>query len=174
MITIRPIEKNDDGSIAKVIRQVLEENHLDLPGTAYFDPQLDYMYDYYSSQPTSQYWIAEDNGKILGGVGLEQITPNNKQIGPVAEVQKLYLSAAIRGNGLGRSLMDKLLAYANNHNYQYLYLETIHHLQPAISLYETLGFEYLDEPLLNNVHPLMDVFMLKDLGKDKYETKVGK
>lgn len=165
MFIIRPIEKRDDAAIAKIIRQVLEENELDMPGTAYFDPQLDYMYHYYHSQPTSQYWIVEEDGVVLGGVGIAPIQVTNKQVNQVAEVQKLYLSPVARGKGLSHRLMDKVLAFALDHHYHYLYLETIHHLKPAIKLYEGLDFEYLDEPLLEDVHPMMNTFMLKDLLK---------
>ena len=38
---IRPIKAEDDTKIAKIIRYNLERFHLDIPGTDYFDKELD-------------------------------------------------------------------------------------------------------------------------------------
>lgn len=44
---IRPITPQDDLRIAAIIRANLKERHLDTPGTAYFDPELDHLSQYY-------------------------------------------------------------------------------------------------------------------------------
>ena len=41
--TIRLITEKDDQAIADIIRKSLEKFHLDIPGTVYFDPQLDHL-----------------------------------------------------------------------------------------------------------------------------------
>lgn len=60
MVLIRLIAKKDEPVIAAIIRSVLEESHLDVPGTAYFDPELDYMYDYYQKFTDNAYWVVEE------------------------------------------------------------------------------------------------------------------
>ena len=40
---IRPITADDDAAIAAIIRDNLRAAHLDIPGTAYFDPELDHL-----------------------------------------------------------------------------------------------------------------------------------
>ena len=47
----RKIEAADDRKIAKIIRANLEKHNLDIPGTAYFDPQLDCLRAYYKADP---------------------------------------------------------------------------------------------------------------------------
>ena len=37
------ITEDDDAAIAAIIRANLERYHLDIPGTAYFDPELDHL-----------------------------------------------------------------------------------------------------------------------------------
>ncbi|WNZ90854.1 hypothetical protein QYR59_05450 [Streptococcus iniae] len=44
---IRLIKASDNHVIARIIRQSLKAVGLDQPGTAYSDPQLDNLYEYY-------------------------------------------------------------------------------------------------------------------------------
>ena len=39
----RKIKEADDQKIAEIIRENLQRLHLDIPGTAYFDPELDHL-----------------------------------------------------------------------------------------------------------------------------------
>lgn len=57
MLKYREIEAKDDPQIVRIIRNNLEKAHLDIPGTAYFDPELDHLSTYYDS--------ARRNGYIL-------------------------------------------------------------------------------------------------------------
>ncbi|MCY3066316.1 hypothetical protein [Aerococcus mictus] len=47
MTTIRPIQAKDDRQLAKIIRHSLESVGLDQPGTAYYDPELDHLSQFY-------------------------------------------------------------------------------------------------------------------------------
>lgn len=178
MVLIRPIAKEDEPVIAAIIRSVLEESHLDVPGTAYFDPELDYMYDYYQKLTDNAYWVVEEQGRLVGGVGIglldeslelpikghpELLAEKATKIGKVGELQKLYLLPEARGKGYSRRLMDTVMAFAIDQGYDFLYLETIKSLETAIVLYKKLGYEFLDEPLLSGDHTFMDTFMMKDL-----------
>ena len=51
---IRNICTKDDAVIAKIIRTNLQRYHLDIPGTAYFDPELDHLSAFYAEHPRSQ------------------------------------------------------------------------------------------------------------------------
>lgn len=181
MIKIRPIAREDEPVIAAIIRSVLEESHLDVPGTAYFDPELDYMYDYYQKLVDSAYRVVEDHGHLVGGVGLgllsgslelpfkghsELSAEKATKVVKVGELQKLYLLPEARGKGYSRRLMDTVTAFAVEMGYDFLYLETIRRLETAIVLYEKLGYRFLYEPLLPGDHILMDTFMMKDLNAE--------
>lgn len=157
---IRPITPADDAQIAQIIREDLRQFHLDIPGTAYFDPELDHLSLYYGAAPERRtYFIAADrDGQVLGGAGVAEFSG----LPCCAELQKLYLSDAARGRGLGRRLMQAVQDHARSLGYQQLYLETHSDLKAAIGLYEKLGFRRIDR-LPGSPHSTMDRFYLKAL-----------
>ena len=52
---IRPILPEDDARLAQIIRQNLEKKHLNIPGTAYFDPELAHLSRYYAALRQSKH-----------------------------------------------------------------------------------------------------------------------
>lgn len=156
----RKIEAADDRKIAKIIRANLEKHNLDIPGTAYFDAQLDCLSAYYNAEPKKRaYFIAlDENDKIIGGVGIAEFDG----LCDCAEIQKLYLDDSSKGKGYGRELMKIAENEARKSGYKQLYLETHSNLTAAIYLYEKSGFKQIDRPK-ETVHGKMDRFYLKKL-----------
>lgn len=146
--------------IAGIIRTNLKNFDLDISGTAYFDPELDCLSRYYFALPKKRaYFIAEDDNKqIIGGVGVAEF----ENIEHCAEIQKLYLTDAAKGKGIGRVLMQTAEIFARDKNYKKLYLETHSNLKAAIRLYEKLGFVETDRPAFV-FHSTMDRFYVKDI-----------
>lgn len=72
MLNYRRIEAADDKRIAEIIRMNLKKLHLDVPGTAYFDPELEHLSAYYNINPSKRvYFVALDpEGQVVGGVGI--------------------------------------------------------------------------------------------------------
>ncbi|MFC7363957.1 MULTISPECIES: GNAT family N-acetyltransferase [Bhargavaea] len=156
---IREIVKKDNPAIEKIIKRSLESFGLDIPGTAYFDPQLASLSAYYQELPNSKYWvITDEHGVVMGGVG---IAPFGKHAG-VCELQKLYIMSEAQGQGLSKQLMETALRFAMEH-YSHCYLETMEKLQVANRLYERLGFRKLDRPLDGSEHGTMDTWYIKEL-----------
>jgi len=158
-ITFRKIEEKDNKELAELIRTVFREFKIDLPGTVYFDPTTDNLYKLFTT-PGSEYWLAEENGKIIGGCGIYP-TPGLPE--GCAELVKLYLSASSRGKGIGRMLMEKSFESAKKLNYKQLYLESLPELGKAISLYDKAGFRHLSSRLGNSGHFGCNIWMIKDL-----------
>lgn len=159
-ITIRPITAQDDQAIAEIVRQNLKAYHLDIPGTAYFDQELDCLSEYYSAQPDRRrYFIAEqEDGTVIGGVGIAEFSGFEH----CAELQKLYLADEAKGKGFGKQLMQTAEQYAKAAGYRLLYLETHTNLETAIGLYEKLGFRRIEKPAAV-LHSTMNRFYLKQL-----------
>lgn len=157
---IRSIKTEDNLEIAKIIRNNLERFHLDIAGTAYFDKELDSLSSYYMLKPDKRkYFIVTDNkGTVIGGIGVAELDG----IDNCAEIQKLYLSDAAKGKGLGKKLMHTAEEFAQDAGYSRLYLETHSNLEAAIGLYERLGFHRIDKPE-TVLHSTMNRFYLKDL-----------
>lgn len=158
-ILFRLIEEKDNEEIAELIRSVFREFNIARPGTVYFDPTTDDLYTLFKT-PGSEYWIAEENGIIIGGCGVFP-TPNLPE--GYAELVKLYLASSFRGKGIGWRLMEKTFESARRLQYRHLYLESLPELGKAISLYERAGFRKLTTPLGNSGHFGCDIWMTKDL-----------
>jgi putative acetyltransferase len=158
-ITFRTIEKRDNKELAELIRSVFREFKIDKPGTVYFDPTTDNLFELFTT-PGSEYWIAEENGIIVGGCG---VFPTHGLPEGCAELVKLYLTATLRGKGIGRQLMEKTIASAKRIGYKELYLESLPELGKAISLYEKAGFRFIPAPMGNSGHFGCHIWMLKDL-----------
>ena len=160
MLHYRKIEAADDRRVAEIIRGNLERLHLDLPGTAYFDPQLDHMSAYYDSGAGRRIYFAalDEQGQIIGGVGVAEFDG----LPDCAELQKLYLDEAAKGRGYGKAFVELAEHWAREAGYRQLYLETHSNLKAAMALYEKLGFRQIDRPEAV-LHSTMDHFYLKEL-----------
>jgi putative acetyltransferase len=158
-VIYRKIRKDDNKEIASLIRTVFREFHIDRPGTVYFDPTTDDLYNLFQT-PGSVYLIAEEDGEITGGCGIFP-TPGLPQ--GCAELVKYYLRADKRGKGTGWKLMEKSFEYAKEFGYKQLYLESLPELNKAINLYERAGFVSLPGPLGNSGHFGCTIWMIKDL-----------
>ena len=158
-ITIRPITARDDERIGAIARENLKAAGLDIPGTAYFDPEIMHLSRFYGADPARRsYYVSVDAcGNVLGGAGLAEFDPLEN----TAELQKLYLADAAKGHGLGTRLVRLMEERARELGYGRLYLETHSSLKTAIHLYEKLGYRRI-EPVSPS-HATMDHFYIKDL-----------
>ncbi|MFJ3387049.1 GNAT family N-acetyltransferase [Lysinibacillus sp. NPDC086135] len=155
---IREIKKEDNAKVKEIIQDSLKTLGLAVPGSAYFDPQLNDLYQYYNNLKHANYWVVELDGEVVGGIGIAPFSEQDK----VCELQKLYLSPKAQGLGLSKKLMETALSFASKH-YEKCYLETMHELKTACILYEKFGFTLLQEPLPGSEHSAMDAWYLKDL-----------
>lgn len=156
---IREIEEKDNETMEQIIKRSLESFQLNIPGTAYFDPQLGYLAQFYKRQSNAKYWVVVNNqDEVVGGVG---IAPFGLKTG-ICELQKLYIKPEAQGMGLSRELMKVALDFAKEH-YRCCYLETLKKLKVANLLYIKLGFQQLERPLDGSEHNAMDAWYIKEL-----------
>lgn len=155
-ISIRPIAPLDNPSLAQIIRSTLAEFGANHPGTVYYDESTDHLFELFQ-KPGSIYYVAELAGKILGGGG---IFPSDGLDKDTCELVKMYLLPEGRGQGLGKLLIEKALAFAKEAGYKKVYLETMPELKKAMSVYEKFGFKYLTGPMGNTGHGGCTVWMV--------------
>jgi putative acetyltransferase len=156
---LREIKKEDNPQIAAVIREVFATEGYPKTGTAFADVQLDFMFEAYQN-PKSIYFVVEENGKIIGGSGVNQLDNSTENI---CELQKMYFLQEARGRGIGMQIIEKCLAKAKEFGYEKCYLETLPVMLNAQKLYIKVGFEYLSEPLGGTGHTSCPVWMIKNL-----------
>lgn len=154
------LTKEYDRVLANLIRHSLKTHSLDIPGTVYFDEGLDHLSDYYSSEPDKRYYaiLLNDEGVLIGGIGLAEFDASSH----CAELQKLYLSDDVKGQGLGYRLIEYIEQKAGELDYERMYLETHTNLQAAIHIYEKSGYHRIEQPD-TVVHSAMDRFYMKNL-----------
>ena len=156
-VTIRPIEPRDNAGVEQLIRTCLIEFGANHAGTAWADPDLDRYAEVYS-QPQTRYWVAEDGGAIVGGVGIGPLPGADG----ICELQKMYCLPPCRGTGVAQRLMEEALAFAAKY-YRQCYLETLSNMTAAQRFYEKYGFRRVDEPPVQTAHFACDVRYLLDL-----------
>jgi putative acetyltransferase len=82
--------------------------------------------------------VENRDGKIVGTVGLYPLDETT------IELRKMYFDPSIRGRGLGKQLLTKMIEKAKNLGYLRVYLETASVLTRAVHLYESAGFKPVD------------------------------
>src|SRR5579872_3327237 len=137
-MNIRLATNADAPAIQSLVSSVL--SHYGLP----FEPTgVDSdLYDIENAYASGIFEVVEDEGEIVGSVAL---FPRSAE---VCELRKMYLKPGYRGRGLGRQLLERMLAAARRRGFRRMELETNSCLIEATRLYERYGFTPISAPHL--------------------------
>ncbi len=154
------IKPEYDAALADMIRTNLKKYSLDIPGTAYFDDNLNHLSEYYLADPDKRYYYVatDDNEDVIGGIGLAEID----LFEDCCELQKLYIKESAKGMGLSYKLVSMIEDKARGLGYKRMYLETHDNLPIAIHVYEKTGYSEIEKPA-GIVHATMNRFFIKEL-----------
>lgn len=104
--------------------------------------------------PGGRILFALRDGRHIGCCALVPMRPGE------FEVAKMAVTESCRGSGIGRSLLESVIAEAHAAGATRLFLETNHRLRPAIRLYESVGFRHIaPERVAPSVYARADVYM---------------
>ncbi|MGX6978536.1 GNAT family N-acetyltransferase [Vagococcus elongatus] len=157
-MVLRTISSKDNQAVERLVKSSLKEVGLAMKGTAYMDPQLSQLSQFYLDTPKSRFWVIEDEDEVVACGGYGPI----EGVSDMGELQKLYVRKDKRGQGLSKQLMDHILSHASQ-DYDYLYIETHHILKEANSLYQQYDFNQISRPLGHPEHSAMDCWYIKKL-----------
>jgi len=121
------------------------------PGTVY---SKSYFEKLYHSYPQG-FLIAEILGKIIG-YAIGQIKGNSAQIISIAVLPDW------RKKGIGTKLFNSLLDFFKKEGAKEIFLHVRTKNQEAISFYQNLGFEILEE--IKNYYPDGNAYLMKGVG----------
>jgi GNAT superfamily N-acetyltransferase len=149
-ITIREFQPGDEGDF----RRLNEE----------------WIVRYFALEPKDEDALADPRGHILDGGGkIFLAVRHGEAVGCCAllamgsgefEVAKMAVTESFQGAGIGRRLLEAVIAAARAVGASRLYLETNRKQVPAVRLYESLGFRHLPpERLVPSPYARSDVSM---------------
>jgi len=79
-------------------------------------------------------WVGDGDARIAGCIGVTGRSPE------VARLRWFVVDPAYRGRGLGRALLDEVMAFVRSSGYRRVELETFSELTGAARLYRGAGF----------------------------------
>lgn len=135
--TIRAASSEHD--VAEVRRLVLTHAaaRATTPGVEYMRADAERMPGPYVP-PRGGLWLAVQDDVGVGCVALRPLDENS------AEVKRMFVDEAWRGRGVGRALMETVVAAARERGYATLRLGTLDDMKAAQRLYESLGFRAIE------------------------------
>ena len=98
-----------------------------------FEHEVEHLSSEYSA-PAGVFFLAEENGIYVGCIGLRRFANG------VGEIKRLYVSPTGRGHGVGRLLIEGVLAAGRRLGYARLVLDTLPSMTEAQKLYASFGF----------------------------------
>jgi len=146
---VRLSRPEDNPAIASVVRSVLTELGMAHSGTAYAEATTDELHDVYR-RVGGEYWVVSVAGRVEGGGGVWPHTPE------VCELKNLYFTPAVRGRGLAKCLLNRLLEFARRRAFREIFLETHSGWAAAAKLYAQFGFRPCAQPDFYRGHPVCD------------------
>jgi putative acetyltransferase len=80
------------------------------------------------------FWVLEDDGRVVGTVAVVPLSPAE------AEIKRVYLDAALRGRGWGRTLTEHAIGWAVAHGHSHARVWSDVRFDRAHVMYQRLGF----------------------------------
>ena len=85
--------------------------------------------------PSGRLGVAYIEGEPAGCIALRRIDDRR------CEAKRLYVRSRFRGQGIGRALLDWVIAEARSGGYREMLGDTLPEMRQALDMYERMGFE---------------------------------
>ena len=135
---------SDQATVVVLIREYAAWLNIDM-SFQNFEQEMAQLESVYSL-PKGLFWVVQQGEQLVGCVGFKHLDATT------AEVKRLYVQPAFRGQRWGEQLMRVLLGTTRQLGYQRLVLDTVPQTAFAQTLYQRMGFtqigQYYDGPTL--------------------------
>ncbi|MEQ8975204.1 MAG: GNAT family N-acetyltransferase [Coleofasciculus sp. C1-SOL-03] len=132
---IRDWEPRDRAAAAEVIGSVLSEYGLTWEPRGADRDVVD-VETFYQTVG-GEFWVIEYQGTVVGTSAYYPVERGEN----AAEIRKMYLLPEVRGQGLGKFLLQQLEQAIASRGFQQIWIETANVLKEAIQLYESSGYQ---------------------------------
>ncbi len=129
---------------------------------------FDHTFEPYVAAPMAEFvksqterdrlWVVEQKGRIKGSIAIVKFSERQ------AQLRWLILHPEVRGQGVGRTLVDGAVAFARESGYESVFLWTLNILPAALKLYKAAGFELTE----NKTHRIWG----RILTEERYDLKL--
>ena len=96
------------------------------------------------AEPRGRLVVAHVDAAIAGCVAIRPLND------PACEMRRLYVRSAYRSAGVGRKLVEQVIASARAMGYEHMLMNTLPAMSHALALYRSFGFHdvepYVTEP----------------------------
>ena len=109
----------------------------------------DYTFEAYVAGPLAEFalshndreriWLMEKDGVVVGSIAVVEAGEDE------AQLRWLLVHPDLRGQGMGRFLMEEALGFCRERTYRRAFLWTVSSLRAAGNLYQSLGFVVTEE-----------------------------
>jgi carbonic anhydrase len=118
-------------------------------GFQHFDEELQNLKQVYNAADGGII-LCEVNNEFIASVAIRKISTE------IAELKRMYVQPAYQQKGIGQKLLEEAFTLAKTCNYQYIRLDTLNHMLPAINLYTKNRFykipAYYHNPIATAVY----------------------
>ena len=130
------------------IREIAQLEELCFP-----DPWTEDMFIQLLSNPLAVFITAQKDGEVVGYAGIYHILSEG-------QLMNIAVKEEYRRLGIAEKMFDFILEYAKENDIEVITLEVRKENDPAISLYEKLGFEKVGERPGYYSHPTDDAVLM--------------
>ena len=155
---VRSLIPEDVPALVKIIETVRREYGVQRRFAEVIEPSDRDLFGTYQ-RPRSRYFVALHAGVVVGGAGIAPLPGADEE---TCELQRMYLSANHRRQGVGQLLLNQCLYQAKLLQFRRCYAETVSEMQGAVRFYEANGYQRLDAPLGSSGHGHNDCWLILD------------
>ncbi|WP_341274481.1 GNAT family N-acetyltransferase [Synechococcus elongatus] len=135
-VTLRPWQPSDRETAAQLIAQVLAEYGLGWEPEDADRDVIEVEQAYW--QTGGVFWVLEQGDRLVGTGAFYPLPMRGEG---ATEIRKMYLLPEVRGQGLGRALLQRLEQAIAEAGYRQIWIETSSLLKEAVRLYESAGYQ---------------------------------
>ena len=131
-VAIRPLAREDWGSVARIYADGLAT------GVASFETDVPAWEDWDAGHLAALRLVAELDGAVAGWLAAAPVSRRDCYRGVVEH--SVYVDGAMQGRGVGRALLERLVAEAPAHAIWTIQTSIIASNEPSLRLHESVGF----------------------------------
>ncbi len=134
-LSLRPMTARDADAVLAIYQAALDG------GDASFETTAPDWAAFDAGRSAAHRWVAADGDRVLGWVAVTPVSPRPVYAGVVEH--SVYVDAAARGRGVGRALLDRLIASTEAAGIWTIQSGVFPENRASIALHERTGFRII-------------------------------